>query len=141
MAELVGIVASAGSIIKAIGSVVVLINGISNANHEARQLTGHLDATKQILTALTATLSTVPQSSEFLDVWSGSAKTVLTNVKSLVSQLETKLDAKSSQQNRVRLSTWKKMKWPFVKEEYLELQQMLGAYIMMLAMVQNAFMQ
>ncbi|RDL40343.1 uncharacterized protein BP5553_00322 [Venustampulla echinocandica] len=140
MAEIVGIVASVGSVLKVIGSAGVLIRGITQAPHEAQQIANQLDATKATLTSLRASLQIVHRSEEFLSIWNGSTRTVLSNIKVTMEQLNAKLDGRAGSSGR-RLSFWAKSKWPFEREEALILQQQLQGYMQMLGMIQNAFLQ
>ena len=138
MAEVVGIAAGIGSILKALGSTAVYLNGAASASREAQEIASQVHATEAILKSLRASLKTTHRSDEFYDNWADSTKLVLRNVKVTIDDLNSKLGAR---RGTTRLNFWAKVKWPLARDDSLMLQSHLQAYMQMLSMVQNAFMQ
>jgi hypothetical protein len=138
MAEVVGIIAGIGSVLKTLTSTGVYVQGVGSASREAQQLMDQIYATQAILKSLKASLKTVRRSQEFYDVWGGSTKLVLANCQTTIERLNERLGAQSG---KVNLKFWSKMTWPLEKEEGMVLQQHMQAYMQMLSMVQNAFLQ
>jgi hypothetical protein len=131
MAEIVGIAAGIGSILKALNSASVFLQNISSASREAQEVASQVHATE----AIPRSLLHRPQ--EFHDIWGESTKLVLRNVKATNEPLHEKL---SSKDGKARLSFWSKMKWPPQREESIVLQHM-QAYMHMLSIVQITFKQ
>lgn len=138
MAEIVGIAAGIGSILKTLTSTGIYLQGIGSASREAQEFANQVQTTEAILKSLQASLKTIHRSQEFHDVWGESTKLVLANIQTTTDQLNKRLGPQGS---KARLSLWSKVKWPLDREEGLVLQQHMQAYMQMLSMVQNAFMQ
>jgi hypothetical protein len=138
MAEVVGIVAGIGAILKTLTSTGIFAQNVGSASGEAQEVVRQVHATEAILKSLQASLEVLRQPQEFHDIWVESTKPVMGNVKITVEQLNEKL---SSNGGKARLSLWRKAKWPLQKEETVVLQQHMQAYIQMLSMIQNAAIQ
>ena len=138
MAEVVGIAAGIGSILKTLTSTGIYLQGIGSASREAQEVANQVQATEAVLKSLQASLKTVHRSQEFHNIWDESTKLVLANIQSTTDQLNNRL---GPQGGKAKLSFWSKVKWPLTREEGLVLQQHMQAYMQMLSMVQNAFMQ
>jgi hypothetical protein len=105
---------------------------------EAQGVARQVHATEAILKSLQASIQVLNRPQEFHDIWGESTKLVLSNVRTTAEQPNEKLGSK---RGKTRLSTWDKMKWPLQREETVVLQQNMQAYMQMLSMVQNAFIQ
>lgn len=138
MAEAIGIAAGIGSILKAIASTGIYLNGTVGASREAQEIASLVHATEAILKSLKASLKTIHRSNDFYGIWANSTNLVLRNVKVTIDDLNNKL---GSQRGTARLNFWAKVKWPLAREDSLLLQQHLQAYMQMLSIVQNAYMQ
>jgi hypothetical protein len=126
MAEVVGIVAGVGSILKVLTSTSIYLQGIGNASREAQEVANQVHATEAILKSLKASLKIVHRSQEFYGVWGDSTKLVLQNVKTTTEELNKRL---GSQGGKAKLNFWSKAKWPLAREEGLRLQQHMQAYM------------
>jgi hypothetical protein len=77
MAEVFAITAGVGSVLKAIGSTGVYLNSAAGASREVQDIAKNMCATEKILKSLEASIETFPQSDYFYDIWSDSAKSVM----------------------------------------------------------------
>lgn len=132
MAEVIGIAAGVGSLLKTLASTGIYLQGIGTASREAQEVANQVRATEAILKSLQVSFDVVHRSQEFYDGWGESAKLVLTIIKTTIEQVNKKLN---SQDGKSILSFWDKVKWSLAREEGLVLQQHMQAYMQMLSMV------
>jgi hypothetical protein len=138
MAEFGGIVAGIGYILKTLTLTSVFLQNVGSASREAQGIASQMHATEAILNSLQASLMVVHRPQEFPDIWGESTKLILSNIKATTEQLNKKLGL---QGGKARLSFWIKVKWPLQREESVILQQHMQAYMQMLSMAQNVFIQ
>ncbi len=138
MAEPVSIISGVSGLLKALAATTVYLNGTANASREAQEIANHVRATEAILKSLKASLRTLHRSAEFYNIWSDSTNLVLSNVKATIDDLNSKLGSRGG---TLRLSFWTRVQWPLAREDTLMLQRQMQAYMQMLSIVQNAFMQ
>lgn len=142
MAEIVGTTAAIGSILKAVVSAGTLIQSISQAPQEARQVADQIEATKAVLKSLQASLKTVNRPPEFLRIWNGSTRVILGNIRTTIEELNGRLGGQGTTPPRiVKLTFWRRVAWPLDREEGLRLQLQLQTYLQLLAITQNALMK
>lgn len=138
MAEVVGVVAGIGSILKVLTSAGIYLKGIGSASHEAQAVARQVNATEAILKALQASVDGVHRPRAFFEAWDEPARLVLHDIQVTIEELNLRLGRQNGQ---VKMGSWDKVTWPFAREESLILQQHMQSYLQMLGMVQNAFLQ
>lgn len=137
MADPITIATAVVNVIKALNGTIVLINAIQKAPLEAKHVANQLEAAQAILTSLKRSLDTVNHPQHFLKLWGASARLVLDNIKLTIEQMQKRLGGPGS----TGLSTWRRIAWPYEREEGLALQQQLQGYMQMLGLVQNGLLQ
>jgi hypothetical protein len=138
MAEVVGIMAGIGSILKTLTSTGIFLQNVGSASLEAQGVASQVHATESILRSLQASLQVLHRPQEFHDIWGDSTRLVLSNIKAVIEQLNKKLNSNGG---KAKLSFWGKVKWPLQREESVVLQQNMQACMQMMGFVQNAFLQ
>jgi hypothetical protein len=140
MAELIAVAHAISPILSGIASAYKLINGIKQAGREAEDVANQLRATQAVLVALKTTLNTQHRSEEFMSIWGTSAKTTLRSLRITVARMNSKLgDTGLKGSSAVQLPFWRKVRWPYEREESLILQMQLQSYMQLLSIIQTAF--
>lgn len=137
MAEGVAFAAAIGSILKAIGTTATNLNSVASASKEAQQIATQVQATEAILKSLKLSLE-ITRPDAFFVAWTHSTNFVLGNVEATIKQLNEKLGVRNGIS---RLSLWGKTKWPYSREETIQLQQHMQGYMQMLSIAQVGFVQ
>lgn len=138
MAEVVGIVAAIGSLIKTVGHTYLLIEDMKNAPQDVKDIVSQLGATEAVLKSLMATLNAVKREEQFLWDWNDSLTIALAYVENIVAQLQRNLGIEDGQ--APKLTPWKKFTWSLEKDEIRRLQIHLQAAMQALHITSAAFL-
>lgn len=139
MAEVVGIVAAIGSLIKTVGHTYLLIEDMKNAPQDVKDIVSQLGATEAVLKSLMATLNAVKREEQFLWDWNDSLTIALAYVENIVAQLQRNLGIEDGQ--APKLTPWKKFTWSLEKDEIRRLQIHLQAAMQALHITSAAFLK